>query len=157
MNREREDLLGELRNAIARGGERRELLWEVADAIRQAGRYRWVGLYDVDHAAKMVRNIVWSGPGAPAHPTFPVTMGLTGSAVAEKRVINVADVTRDPRYLAAFSSTRSEIIVPIFDREGREVVGTIDVESAEVNAFDAVAQEMLRECASVIQPLWMER
>jgi putative methionine-R-sulfoxide reductase with GAF domain len=150
-------LMRELEDAIARGGERKEMLWEVADAIRRAGGYRWLGLYDVDHAAGMVTNIVWSGPGAPAHPTFPLTLGLTGSAIAEKRLINVADVTRDPRYVAAFSSTRSEMIVPIFDGEGREVIGTIDVESAQVNAFDAAAQELLRECARVIQPLWAAR
>jgi L-methionine (R)-S-oxide reductase len=154
MTRKGEELMRELENAIARGGERKETLWEVADAIRRSGGYRWLGLYDVDHAAGLVRNVVWSGPGAPAHPTFPLTLGLTGSAIAEKRLINVADVTRDPRYLAAFSSTRSEIIVPIFDREEREVVGTIDVESAQVNAFDAAAQEMLRGCARIIQPLW---
>ena len=139
---------------IARGGDRRDVLWEIADLVRGAGGYRWVGLYDVDRAAGMVRNIVWSGPGAPAHPTFAITMGLTGSAIAERRVINVADVTRDPRYLTAFSSTRSEIVVPIFRRDGRDVVGTIDVESAQVNAFDATAQEMLQECARAIRGLW---
>jgi hypothetical protein len=41
--------------------------------------------------------IGWSGPGAPAHPRFPVTQGLSGAAVATKRAVVVNDVTADPR------------------------------------------------------------
>lgn len=157
MTEKREELTRELKRVIARGGARKDALWEIADLIRSSGGYRWVGLYDVDSAAGTVRNIVWSGPSAPAHPTFAMNLGLTGSAIAERRVINVADVTRDPRYLEAFGSTRSEIIVPIFDREGHEAVGMINVESAEVNAFDAKTQAMLQEYARMIQPLWQRR
>jgi putative methionine-R-sulfoxide reductase with GAF domain len=47
----------------------------------------------------------------------------------------VGDVSKDPRYPTAFGSTRSEIIVPIVGRAGRKVVGTIDVESENVDAF----------------------
>jgi L-methionine (R)-S-oxide reductase len=154
MTAEREKLIQALQQAMKRGGERAIVLWEIADLIRPHGAFRWVGLYDVDYAAGMVRNIVWSGPGAPEYPTFPISKGLTGSAIAERRLINVADVTRDPRYLRAFESTRSEIIVPIFDRQGRQVVGTLDVESQIVNAFGAKTQELLQECARMIQPLW---
>jgi L-methionine (R)-S-oxide reductase len=154
MTAEREKLIQALQQAMKRGGERAIVLWEIADLIRPHGAFRWVGLYDVDYAAGMVRNIVWSGPGAPEYPTFPISKGLTGSAIAERRLINVADVTRDPRYLRAFESTRSEIIVPIFDRQGRQVVGTLDVESQIVNVFGAKTQELLRECARMIQPLW---
>jgi putative methionine-R-sulfoxide reductase with GAF domain len=40
----------------------------------------------------------------------------------------VGDVRTDARYLAAFGSTLSEIIVPVMDPERGEVIGTIDVE-----------------------------
>jgi hypothetical protein len=65
----------------------------------------------------MVRNVTWSGPGAPEHPTFPLTKGLTSAAIAQKQIVNVGDVMSDPRYLTAFGTTRSEIIVPVFDAE----------------------------------------
>jgi putative methionine-R-sulfoxide reductase with GAF domain len=56
-----------------------------ATLIRQAGSYRWVGLYVVsDHE---ITAIGWSGPGAPAHPRFPVTEGLRGAAVASGRAV----------------------------------------------------------------------
>ena len=85
----------------------------VAALIREAGQYRWVGLYAV--ADQAITVIGWSGPGAPAHPRFPVSKGLSGTAVATKRAVVVNDVTADPRYLTAFASTLSEAIIPVLD------------------------------------------
>ncbi len=39
---------------------------------------------------------------------FPVTQGLSGAAVASGETVVVGDVSKDPRYLTAFGSTRSE-------------------------------------------------
>ena len=60
--------------------------------------------------------IAWSGPGAPAPSTFPVTKGLTSSAIREKSPVVVGDVHSDPRYLTAFGSTLAEIIIPLWIR-----------------------------------------
>ncbi len=108
----------------------------------------------MDHAAGLVRNLTWSGPGAPEHPTFPLTKGLTSAAVAQKQTVNVGDVSADPRYLTAFGTTRSEIIVPVLDAEANNVVGTIDIESEQPNAFSKDIQDLLESCAAVIRPLW---
>jgi putative methionine-R-sulfoxide reductase with GAF domain len=52
--------------------------------------------------------------------------------------------TADPRYLTAFSSTRSEAIVPVVAPATGAVVGTLDVESAERDAFtDADQPDLL--------------
>jgi len=125
-----------------------------ADVLRAIGPHRWVGLYDVDYASGMVRNIVWSGPGAPKHPTFPISQGLTSAAISSGKTVNVCDVTTDPRYLTALGNTRSEIIVPVLDAAGRSVVGTIDVESEDPNAFGAEMQALLEGCAEILRPLW---
>jgi sigma-B regulation protein RsbU (phosphoserine phosphatase) len=45
---------------------------------------------------------------------IPITSGLVGAAVREWRVVNVADVHKDPRYLEMNPETRSELIVPFF-------------------------------------------
>jgi putative methionine-R-sulfoxide reductase with GAF domain len=66
-------------------------------------------------------------------------------------------VSADPRYLTAFGTTRSEIIVPILDAEANNVVGTIDLESEEPNAFSKDVQDLLESCAAVIRPLWPAR
>jgi GAF domain-containing protein len=149
-----QNLLTCLQSIASQPQDRSLVLHQIADLIRADGNYRWVGLYRVDHAAGLVRNLVWSGPGAPEYPTFPITKGLTGSAIADCRVVNVGDVAADPRYLTAFGSTRSEIIVPIFNREQSQVVGTIDVESEQPDAFNAEIQTRLEACARIITPLW---
>jgi GAF domain-containing protein len=147
-------LLSELGKVVSDNKNRTASLQQVADILKNAGNYRWAGLYDVDHANGKVSNIVWSGQGAPEHPSFPLTKGLTSAAVSEQKTINVGDVTADPRYLTAFGTTHSEIIVPIFNSSHQTVVGTIDVESDKQNAFSSDAQDFLEACADVIQSLW---
>src|SRR5208282_260389 len=88
------------------------------------------------------------------HPTFPLTKGPTSAAVSGRRTINVGDVTADPRYLTAFGTTRSEIIVPIFSWSDESVVGTLDVESDKHNAFNNDVQDFLEACSDEIRSLW---
>jgi L-methionine (R)-S-oxide reductase len=103
----------------------------IVEAIREAGAYRWVGIYDVNVRSGTVSNIVWSGPNAPAYLVFPITKGLTSRAITVRKTVNVGDVASDSSYLTALDSTRAEIIVPILDDTGDHVIGTIDVETSE--------------------------
>ena len=119
-------------DVLGSGKGRAEQAIQIAELIRQGGSYRWVGLYTVTQ--REIAAIGWSGPGAPAHPRFPVTQGLSGAAVAGRRAVVVNDVTADSRYLTAFASTLSEAIVPVVDPGTGMVVGTLDVESAERDA-----------------------
>lgn len=80
-----------------------------------------------------------------------------GSCHANSERASRGDVSADPRYLTAFGSTRSEIIVPVLDAEANNVVGTIDVESEEQNAFSKDVQDLLESCSAVIRPLWPAR
>jgi putative methionine-R-sulfoxide reductase with GAF domain len=150
----RSTFLERIGNLLERGSDRISTARAIVDALRRKGGYRWTGLYDVDSRAGLVSNIAWSGAGAPEHPTFPVCKGLTSRAIREKRTINVGDVTKDPDYLTALVTTRSEIIVPVVDIMHNSVVGTMDVESELPNAFDAVTQSELEECAILVRSLW---
>ena len=96
------------------------------------------------------------GPNAPEFPTFPVTKGLTGAAIQQKKAVIVGDVRTDPRYLTAFGSTLSEIIVPVLSPDGR-VLGTVDVDSPNVNAFTDRDREMIEQCIQAALPLWLLR
>jgi L-methionine (R)-S-oxide reductase len=147
-------MLEELRKRVSATDSRIQNLQEIAALIRRSGHYRWVGLYEIDRQVGEVINLVWDGPGAPEYPRFPIGKGLTGAAIQERKVVNVSDVTSDPRYLTAFGSTRSEIIVPIFRPTRAEVVGTIDVESERPHAFDEKTEQLLASCADIIAPLW---
>ena len=149
-----QQLIAQLRRIVASTDNRVSRFQQIADVLKSSGTYRWVGLYDVDYAAGLVKNIVWSGPEAPSYPVFPLTKGLTSSVISFGKTINVGDVASDPRYLTALGSTRSEIIIPIFDSMGIKVIGTLDVESEFENAFNAEAQSLLELFSKTIQPLW---
>jgi L-methionine (R)-S-oxide reductase len=136
-------------------GERHDRLRrasQAAEVIRRIGPYRWVGIYDITPEDAVV--IAWSGDGPPAFVRFPVVAGLTGEAVRSRETVVSNDVLHDPRYLTSFAGTRSEIIVPVFDADGSRVVGTIDVESGNLDAFAKRDQDCLEQCAMALAPLW---
>ena len=137
--------------ALARATSRLQAAGEIAQMIRGEQGYRWVGVYEV--TATEIRAMAWTGTVAPAVPHFPVTEGLCGAAVASRGIVNVADVRRDPRWLTTFGSTRAEIIVPVVTTTGH-VVGLIDVESGQVNAFGEGDERFLGRCAQIILPLF---
>ena len=147
-------LLPQLRAIATNTFDRIDSLQQIANLIRSSGNYRWVGLYDVNHVAETVSNIVYSGPSAPKYPTFPITKGLTGAAIRTQKTVNVGDVSTDSRYLTAFGSTQSEMIVPIIDAREERVVGTIDIESEHPNAFDAETEAIIEEYSKAISALW---
>lgn len=149
------NVLGQIRMTAAGSDDRAVRAKRLAEMIRKLGEYRWVGVYDVDD--ETVSIIGWNGPGAPEHPTFPASKGLTGAAMQQRKAVNVGDVRNDPRYLSTFGDTLSEIIVPVLDPSGERVIGTVDVESERANAFAASDQRMIEQCAQAALPLWLLR
>jgi L-methionine (R)-S-oxide reductase len=148
-----DNTLNQIRAAAATGGDRAERAKRLAELIRKLGDYRWVGVYDV--GAENVSIIAWSGPSAPEYSAFPVNKGLSGAAIQQRKAVVVGDVRSDPRYLTAFDSTLSEIIVPVLAPGEERVIGTIDVESAQANAFGPRDQQMIERCVQAALPLWL--
>jgi L-methionine (R)-S-oxide reductase len=145
-------VLRRIDDVLGSGKGRSEKAVQIADLVRQAGSYRWVGLYEVTE--QEIVALGWSGPGAPAHPRFPVSQGLSGAAVAGRRAVVVNDVTADRRYLTAFASTLSEAIVPVLDPGTGAVVGTLDVESGERDAFTDADRQALERVAAASSGLF---
>src|SRR5262249_15602429 len=79
--------------------------------IQHPRHYHWVGLYDI--SSEQISAIAWTGKEPPAFPTFPVSKGITGAAVAEKKPVIVQDVSKDERYLTTSGATRSEAVFPV--------------------------------------------
>ena len=145
-------LLAEISRILERNNGREEKAARVAEAIRRAGGYRWVGIYEV--MEDEIANVAFDGPGAPVYPRFPITQGLSGAAVASGETVFAGDVAEDPRYLTAFGSTQSEIIVPVVEGAKRKVVGTLDVESEEKDAFSEADRSALERCAVAVAGLF---
>jgi 2-methylisocitrate lyase-like PEP mutase family enzyme/putative methionine-R-sulfoxide reductase with GAF domain len=146
------DLLNSLQEILTSRASRSEKAKQVAATIRTAGGYRWVGLYDV--GPDQIGVVGWDGPAAPTYPTFPITQGLNGAAVASGQPVIVQDISRDARYLTTLSSTRAEMIMPVRASGDGAVLGTIDVESDQVNPFTERDRELLSTCAGALAGLW---
>ena len=131
------------------GGSDEEILQGVVEALEQlVEHYSWVGIYLVDGDDLVLGP--WRGPHATEHVRIPIGQGVCGAAADSGETEVVDDVNADPRYLACFPSTRSEIVVPIFD-EGR-VVGEIDIDSDRSAAFGENDRAVLERIALQIGP-----
>src|SRR3989440_13107802 len=131
---------------VERGGD---VLTEVVGAMHyDHEHYSWLGIYLVEGDDLVLGP--WQGPEATEHVRIPVGQGVCGAAAASGRTEVVDDVNADPRYLACFPSTRSEIVVPIA-HEGR-VVGEIDIDSDRPAAFGDEDKAFLENVAELIAP-----
>ena len=134
---------------LNRGGDADEVLRQVVSVLHDRfDHYSWVGLYFVEGDELVLGP--WKGPQATEHVRIPVGAGICGAAAATGRTEVMDDVNADPRYLACFPSTRSEIVVPIA-YEGR-VVGEIDIDSDRLAAFTDADREFLEGVAALIAP-----
>ena len=111
--------------------------------------YSWVGIYVVEGVDLVLA--AWQGAAATEHVRIPVGQGICGAAAATGRTEIVDDVNEDNRYLACFTSTRSEIVVPIV--RGGVVLGEIDIDSDEHAAFAMDDQVFLEQVALELAPL----
>src|SRR5262245_58134478 len=110
-----------------------EVLALAVELLHQSNpRFHWTGIYEL-----FPDGVLRLGPflGAPTdHVFIAVGRGVCGTAVAEKRNINVPDVSKVSNYLACSTATRSELVVLI--RDGERIFSQIDIDSHECDAFD---------------------
>jgi len=134
---------------LNRGGDADEVLRQVVSVLHDRfDHYSWVGIYLVEGDQLVLGP--WHGPQATEHVRIPVGQGICGAAAASGMTEIVDDVNADPRYLACFVSTRSEIVVPIaFDGQ---VVGEIDIDSDTPAAFTDDDRLFLERVALLISP-----
>lgn len=137
------------------GGARVEsLLAAAVELLHNASpRFHWTGIYELfpDQTLRL-------GPfiGAPTdHVFIGVGRGVCGTAVAEKRNLNIPDVAKLSNYLACSTSTRSELVVLI--RKEEKIFAQIDIDSHELAAFDAGAVALVETVADWLADLYAER
>ncbi|MEH6520842.1 GAF domain-containing protein [Sulfitobacter sp.] len=94
-------------------------------------RFDWTGFYRV--TAPEVLKI---GPYQGGHGclVIPFARGVCGAAARTGEVQLVADVDAFPGHIACASSTRSELVLPVFG-EGGKLLGVLDIDSNQPNAF----------------------
>ena len=117
----------------------------VAAAIHQTMGFWWTGFYRVKDGELVLGP--YQGPVACMHIGFG--KGVCGTAWKEQRTIIVPDVEQFPGHIACSSLSRSEIVVPVFSKDG-EVVAVLDIDSKELATFDYIDQQYLEEICKML-------
>lgn len=104
-------------------------------------RFDWTGFYRV--TAPRVLKI---GPYQGGHGclVIPFSRGVCGAAARTGTVQLVADVDAFPGHIACASSTRSELVLPVFDGQG-QLLGVFDLDSDQPDAFTQADADALTE------------
>jgi L-methionine (R)-S-oxide reductase len=139
--------LQEIGGFVLASGCKKKDLKKVAEMIRAARDYRWVAIYKIVKEEFVI--LAGTGDEPPAYARFPITQGLCGAALESGKSIAVGDVHKDVRYLPAFHTTRSEIIVPMRN-EHRHILGMLDADSDKLNAFGDEDRQFLERAAGLI-------
>lgn len=101
--------------------------------------FNWVGFYrNVGNATLKI------GPYQGGHGclVIPFSKGVCGACARDRKTLIVADVDAFPGHIACSSTTRSEIVLPVFGRDG-QLKAVLDIDSDTPNAFDLEDQENL--------------
>lgn len=93
----------------------------------------WTGFYRV-----VAPELLKIGPYQGGHGclVIPFSRGVCGAAARSGKVLNVPDVDAFPDHIACASSTRSELVLPVWNGEGR-LLGVLDIDSDTPAAFTA--------------------
>jgi L-methionine (R)-S-oxide reductase len=149
-----DQLIASLESRAASGADFEDVLEAAVNGLHEMnGRFHWTGIYEL-----FPDNVLRLGPfiGAPTdHVFIGVGRGVCGTAVAERRNINVPDVRAVTNYLACSTETRSELVILI--RKGERIFAQIDIDSHEVAAFDEDSVASVQRVADWLAELYASR
>ena len=94
-------------------------------------RFDWTGFYRVT-SPQMLK----IGPYQGGHGCLQISFnrGVCGAAARLEKTQLVEDVDAFPGHIACSSLTRSEIVLPVWDRSG-SLLAVLDIDSNQLNAF----------------------
>ncbi|AVQ08298.1 TPA: GAF domain-containing protein [Xanthomonas vasicola pv. zeae] len=103
----------------------------------------WAGFYFYDGRELVV------GPfqGLPACVRIPLDKGVCGAAASTRQSQRIADVDAFPGHIACDSASRSELVIPLV--KGDVLIGVLDLDSPELDRFDADDQRGLEAIAQL--------
>ncbi len=110
-------------------------------------RFDWTGFYRV-----VAPELMKIGPYQGGHGclVIPFSRGVCGAAARSGQVQLVPDVEAFPDHIACASSTRSELVLPVHDSEGR-LIAVFDIDSDQPDAF---TQSDARELGRILSQVF---
>ena len=149
-----DQIVADLERRHGQGAAFEDLLQAAVKSLHDLDeRFHWTGIYEL-----FPDNVLRLGPfiGAPTdHVFIGVGRGVCGTAVAERRNINVPDVRLVTNYLACSTETRSELVILI--RRGERIFAQIDIDSHQVAAFDEKTVARVQRVADWLAGLYESR
>ena len=133
-------LEAELRALISREDALISNMSNFTSALQNRFNFLWTGFYIVEGKELIL------GPfqGPVACTKIPFDKGVCGKAWSNKKTLLVKDVHQFPGHIACSSESKSEIVVPLINKEG-EVLGVLDIDSIDLNYFDGTDQAWLEK------------
>ncbi|HCH63089.1 MAG: diguanylate phosphodiesterase [Deltaproteobacteria bacterium] len=149
---ERYAMLAEQVAAVVAGEPSRTARYATAACLLSQAfrpRFFWTGFYVVDpHRPNEL--VVGPYQGSLGCLRIPFGRGVCGAAAERRQTVLVPDVDAFDGHIACDAASRSEVVVPVFDRQGA-LAAVLDVDSTELEAFDAIDVAGLeRVCAVVL-------
>lgn len=127
-----ENLIGQTNNPVSKMATINAILHHKMDG------FFWTGFYLLQNEELMVS--AYQGPLACQF--LNKNTGVCWSAIQKKETIIVPDVNEFPDHIACDSRSRSEIAVPLKNKNN-EVIGVLDIDSDRLNNFDLTDAEWL--------------
>ena len=111
---------------------------------------RYLLLYDAERNELFTAVAAGEGSLEPAVKNYRMSLdhGLTGACAKSRTVMNVGDVSSDPRYVAASPNCRAEICVPLIARDA--LLGVLTVQSPKTDAFSLQDERLLTAFAGLV-------
>lgn len=109
-------------------------------------RFDWTGFYRVTEP-----ELLKIGPYQGGHGclVIPFSRGVCGAAARTRQAQLVEDVDAFEGHIACASSTRSELVLPVFDASG-VVIGVFDIDSNQPAAFTIEDQTALTAILALV-------
>ena len=123
-------------------------LANLSAALHDTFGWWWVGFYWVKNEELVLSP--FQGPIACTRIRYG--KGVCGTAWKETKSILVPDVNAFPGHISCSSSSVSEIVVPIFDKQ-QKVAGVLDVDSERYDVLDQTDLAYLEKISQLISTL----
>jgi GAF domain-containing protein len=124
-------------------------LSNIMSALKFGMDFFWVGIYFVKDSGKDKELVLGPFQGPVACTRIAFSKGVCGKAWESKETIIVEDVEKFPGHIACSSLSKSEIVLPGFDKHGN-VTLVLDVDSEHLATFDETDKEYLEQVMEII-------
>ena len=121
-------------------------LANITAVLKEALGFFWVGFY-LKKEDQLVLNAF---QGTIACTRIDFDKGVCGHAYTTQKTVIVPNVDEFPGHIVCASASKSEIVLPIFGKEGK-VFGVLDVDSDKLNDFNYVDAEGLAKIVRIIE------